>query len=138
MIKAVGELTWKTNEANIICNDIRNTFNLLKRCPPLNTLYLIWKEPWMSVGKDTFIHDMLQRLGLRNCCENMNRYPILSIAEMQQTDAELILLSSEPYPFKDKHIKELQEHFPKAEILLCDGEMFSWYGSRLVHFKNTF
>ena len=84
----------------------------------------------MTVGTDTIINDMLTRCGLQNIITN-TRYPIIAVDEIQQRKPDLILLSSEPYPFKQKHIDELQELCPNAKILLCDGEYFSWYGSRL-------
>lgn len=94
-------------------------------------LYLIWKEPWMTVGKDTFINNMMQYAGYENVI-NYNRYPELSFADMQKINPEVVLLSSEPYPFKKEHIVELQNILPDAEIKLVDGEMFSWYGSRVL------
>ncbi len=86
----------------------------------------------MSVGNDTFIHDILRRLGLENVCGNQTRYPALDEEQIRALNPELVLLSSEPYPFKDKHIQELKAILPGARIELVDGEMFSWYGSRLL------
>lgn len=91
-------------------------------------LYLIWRSPYLSAGKGTFIDDCLQRCGWINCVEE-NRYPEIVPGEQAP---ELIFLSSEPYPFKEKHISELQSLYPKAQVLLVDGEYFSWYGSRLL------
>ena len=84
----------------------------------------------MSVGNDTFIHDMLARCGFDNIFANRTRYPTVGVDEL--AEAELILLSSEPYPFAQKHIDELSSRLPGARIVLVDGEMFSWYGSRLL------
>lgn len=82
----------------------------------------------MSAGKGTFIDDCLQRCGFLNCSKD-ERYPEITPG---QYSPELILLSSEPYPFGEKHIEELQQHYPYARIELVDGEYFSWYGSRLL------
>lgn len=96
-------------------------------------LYFIWKSPWMSVNKHTFIHDMLQRLGFTNVCANHpSRYPEISEAEMREFAPDFVFLSSEPYPFKAAHIAWFQEHLPNSRIMLVDGEAFSWYGSRLL------
>ena len=86
----------------------------------------------MSIGRDTFIHYMLEKCGLQNVLASDTRYPELTVEQIKGMQPELVLLSSEPYPFKDKHIKELQDILPSARIMLVDGEMFSWYGSRLI------
>ena len=87
----------------------------------------------MAAGKATFIGDMLQKMGLENVLEDNNgRYPGLSMKEIKLLDPELILLSSEPYPFKEQHIHEFKSQLPNSIILLVDGELFSWYGSRLL------
>jgi ABC-type Fe3+-hydroxamate transport system substrate-binding protein len=86
----------------------------------------------MTIGGDTFIHHMLQMAGFRNVFEEQNRYPAVTIQDLQKNRCEVLFLSSEPYPFKQAHIDELQQHLPGTKILLVDGEMFSWYGSRLL------
>lgn len=96
------------------------------------TVYLIWKDPYMAAGGDTFINDMLQYCGLHNAFSHLSRYPVISIDQLQTSHLQYILLSSEPYPFSSKHIEELQQQLPAAKIILADGEMFSWYGSRLL------
>lgn len=93
--------------------------------------YLIWKDPYMAAGKNTFINDILVKNGLTNVIKK-SRYPEISLKELADLKPELIFLSSEPYPFKEKHIEELKAAIPTAKIMLIDGEMFSWYGSRLV------
>ena len=86
----------------------------------------------MSIGADTFIHDMIQKMGLENICINETRYPQISIDFIQSNKPDYIFLSSEPYPFKQKDIDDLQSFSPDSKIILVDGEMFSWYGSRLL------
>lgn len=134
MIRSVGEITNTENKANKIALQIDSDFSVLEKEIPqlkLTCIYLIWHKPYMTVGTDTIINDMLTRCGLQNIITN-TRYPIIAVDEIQQRKPDLILLSSEPYPFKQKHIDELQELCPNAKILLCDGEYFSWYGSRLL------
>ncbi len=97
-----------------------------------STAYLIWKDPYMTAGGDTFINDMLQYCGLSNAFSLLSRYPVISIDQLQTSHLQFLLLSSEPYPFSSKHIEELQQQLPATKIKLVDGEMFSWYGSRLL------
>ena len=133
MIARVGELTGKAEQAVQVAGQISKAFQALPRSAhPFRTLYLIWREPYMSIGQDTFIHHTLQRCGLHNVCVEKSRYPELTADEIKELQPELILLSSEPYPFKDKHVEELKGIVPHARVMLVDGEMFSWYGSRLL------
>ncbi len=133
MIEAIGVLTNTQKNAHYITQKITTNFEqLYAKKAPINTCYLIWKNPYMTVGGDTFIHDMLQKCGLNNIFKTKNRYPSIDINQLSIANCQLLLLSSEPYPFKQKHIDELQVQLPHTKILLVDGEMFSWYGSRLL------
>jgi hypothetical protein len=84
----------------------------------------------MASGGDTFIHDMLQRCGFINLFGAQSRYPTIDPASLSNCD--LVLLSSEPYPFRNQHLNEIQTMLPNAIARLVDGELFSWYGSRLL------
>lgn len=101
--------------------------------PVLRTAYFIWKDPWMTVGADTYIHDVLSHWKLQNVFSHQTRYPNVRLDKLADLNPELILLSSEPYPFKEKHIAEVQQACPGARVLLVEGEWFSWYGSRMLH-----
>ena len=85
----------------------------------------------MAVGRNTFIDEMLSKIGLVNCIE-IERYPELSIEEIKVLSPKVILLSTEPFPFQQKDLEELQQILPQTKIIFVDGEMFSWYGSRLL------
>jgi ABC-type Fe3+-hydroxamate transport system substrate-binding protein len=98
-------------------------------------VYLIWDNPKMVVGKNTFIDSMLSLAGFENVIET-NRYPAIADEQLIQLSPEFVLLSSEPFPFKETHRLEIQKLCPKAKVLLVDGEMFSWYGSRLLYSKD--
>lgn len=100
-------------------------------------LYLIWNNPMMVAGKDTFIDEMLKLAGFENLA-TMARYPEMSEEELVRLDPEYVLLSSEPFPFATKHLEAFQRLLPRAEIQLVDGEMFSWYGSRLLYSMDYF
>ena len=132
MIAGIGQITDTTPAAARIVDSIRDAFTRIKKYEDLSVLYLIWKKPWMAAGSGTFIHEMLSTVGLNNVAAHRPRYPEMSAPEIQELKPDLIFLSSEPYPFQDKHKAELQQLCPASKILLVDGEMFSWYGSRLL------
>ncbi len=92
------------------------------------TLALIWKEPWMSAGPDTYLGDLLRQGDLTPI--GPDRYPVLSDADLEALAPQLILLPSEPYPFHRRHQAELQTRFPAAEVRLVDGRTLTWYLSR--------
>jgi ABC-type Fe3+-hydroxamate transport system substrate-binding protein len=94
-------------------------------------LYFIWKDPFMSVGGDTYISNVMQAVGYNNLCQNEQRYPSLEVEKIRALKPAHILLSSEPFPFKKQHIAELKAICPNTDVRLVDGEFFSWYGSRM-------
>lgn len=98
--------------------------------------YFIWKNPFMVAGSNTFIDALLREANFENVFAAESRYPTLTVEQIQAKKPELILLSSEPYPFKEKHLAMFQEMCPKARVEVVDGELFSWYGSRLLHTVN--
>jgi len=138
MIADVGLITGKEVQANCLVQQIRERFAALKPQQQVSAAYLIWQEPWMTVGGDTFISNMLEGAGFQNIFRNSSRYPKVTLQELQALAPEVLLLSSEPYPFGEKHIFLLQPHMPKTKIMLVDGELFSWYGSRLLQAPEYF
>ena len=144
MIKDLACLTAKEKEADTLIKEINSRFDqLLPKHQTTNhklkTAYLIWRNPYMAVGGDTFINDMLLKCGFENVFANKTRYPETTVTALQtanlptgQAGCQLLLLSSEPYPFKQKHIDELSVQLPNCKIILVDGELFSWYGSRML------
>lgn len=138
MIRQVGDLVNKTSEAGVIADSIQRDFaGIQQSLPKTLTLYLIWKGPYMAAGKGTFINVMMNCAGFENCISAL-RYPNLTLDEIKDLNPESILLSSEPYPFKEQHIDELREVLPNTKIQLVDGELFSWYGSRLLKSADYF
>lgn len=94
--------------------------------------YLIWKDPYMVAAADTYIHSMLTEGGWENVfADDYSRYPVVEISDIVSYSPQYVFLSSEPYPFQSKHLKELRELCGNSGIKLVDGEMFSWYGSRM-------
>lgn len=133
MISDIGILTGKTLAAQEIARAIEKKFTeIYPLTVPVKTAYLIWRKPYMAAGGGTFIHDMLERCGMQNIFGQETRYPQINIEALKAAHCRLLLLSSEPYPFKQQHIEELQCSLPGTVIMLVDGEMFSWYGSRLL------
>ena len=131
MIGKVGQLVGKAEKAAQLASSISKSFDNLRIKPPsFKVAYLIWRKPYMIAGKGTFIDDMLKRCGLKNAFEQQ-RYPEVFPAQIVDANPDVVLLSSEPYPFTDRHIAEFQALVPDADIQLVDGELFSWYGSRL-------
>ncbi len=137
MIELVGELVNQSKKAYQIKSSIQQSFLDIQQVTKTG-LYLIWNKPYMAAGRATFIGDMLQRIGIQNVLEQSSRYPELSLAEIKALNPDVIFLSSEPYPFKEEHIKELQTELPNCKVILVDGELFSWYGSRLTKSVNYF
>jgi ABC-type Fe3+-hydroxamate transport system substrate-binding protein len=137
MIKAIGELTGTSEKAVSLCSGIETLFTGLTShfcicAPRLKTAYLIWRNPYMAAGSHTFIHSMMNYCHFENIFEYRSRYPVTSIEELKEFGCQLLLLSSEPFPFSEKHVKELEKELSGVKIMLVDGEMFSWYGSRLL------
>ena len=133
MIKEVGRITNREQCAIELSEKIIRQFNSLKSITQKITscIYLLWKNPFMVAGNDTFISEMLTRGGFKNLITE-NRYPKITSEQITHLKPEVILLSSEPFPYKQKDVNELKLFFPRTNVLCVDGEMFSWYGSRLL------
>jgi ABC-type Fe3+-hydroxamate transport system substrate-binding protein len=138
MITQVGRATGKEKESEALAEEIRKSFSPLRDGTGKTAAYLIWKEPWMTVGGDTFIHSMMQYAGFENVFADRSRYPQTSLEEIEKLKPQFVLLSSEPFPFKETHARQLQGVFSQSKILLVDGEMFGWYGSRMLHAATYF
>jgi ABC-type Fe3+-hydroxamate transport system substrate-binding protein len=139
MITRIGALVNKQQESQILKLQIETAFRRLESAifsaasyQQQTVAYFIWRDPWMVAGSNTFINDMLTRCGFQNLFSTHGRYPELRLEQIKEANPEVILLSSEPYPFKEKHIEEFKSICPNAKIMVVDGELFSWYGSRLL------
>ncbi|WP_394355077.1 ABC transporter substrate-binding protein [Aquiflexum lacus] len=133
MMLGIGQVTGTMKKAEVLVQKIRSGLDFVPK-RKATAVYLIWYDPLMAAGKNTFIEEMLLRAGFVNMMAK-DRYPEFSLAELKALAPEYLLLSSEPYPFKQKHLNEFASLMPQSKILLVDGEMFSWYGSRLLLFK---
>ena len=138
MIRGVGALCDRAERAAALAGEIEAGFaelgaELAARGSAPRAAYLIWRRPYMTVGGDTFISDVMIRAGLINAFGERTRYPEVDVAELAAAELDLLMLSSEPFPFKETHAAELAGAVPGPRVLLVDGELFSWYGSRLRH-----
>ena len=136
MINQLGHILGRVDSARSIIKLHQNLFN--KRIDEVKSVaYLIWQDPMMTIGSDTFIHDVLRKSGYHNVFDGAVRYPEISIAMIKEKNPKVIFLSSEPFPFKEQHLNWWKEQMPNSQVILVDGEFFSWYGSRITH-KQTY
>lgn len=145
MIVEVGQLCDHEKEAVQLSREIAEKFENLPvvKHPTITVAYLIWNKPKMVVSNNTFVNHMLERCGFKNVFADHpkfagERYPEITDEDLVAANPERILLSSEPFPFKDEHRKQYREILPEARIEIVDGEMYSWYGSRLLHAADYF
>ncbi len=134
MIRNIGAITGCQQKADRIESRICREFEEpeKKNFSMGSAVYFIWNDPYLVAGGDTFISSMLYKAGFKNLMKDEQRYPVLSMEKLIEIKPEFVLLSSEPFPFKDKHAAYLQQHLPESNIVLVDGEMFSWYGSHML------
>lgn len=146
VMEQLGFITDRMDQAKHLINTIQDSFkNLPAVVKPLRAAYLIWQEPYMTVGSDTFIHHMMQLAGFENVFAIAQRYPVLTIEELMKRDVDVVLFSSEPFPFKQKHLEAFSQVWLKQNTLqqlpglkIVDGEFFSWYGSRTLYAAGYF
>ncbi|WP_312287134.1 ABC transporter substrate-binding protein [Chryseobacterium gleum] len=136
LLKNLGKLFGKEEKAQLYNLKIYDVLNQAKLDSPVKAAYLIWKNPYITIGSDTFIHRILSEIGFQNIFKDKTRYPQITTEDL--TDADVIMLSSEPFPFKEKHIEELKVFYPDKKIMIVDGEAFSWYGTHIAKCENYF
>lgn len=137
MMDEIGKMTGREKESKKVIEKIRSGFKDSKAPTFGKAIYLIWKDPFIAAGKNTFIDEMLSYCGFENAIKE-TRYPQITAEKISLIRPEYILLSSEPYPFAEKHIQELKRFCTDSKIILADGEFFSWYGSRLQYAPDYF
>ncbi len=136
LLKNLGKLFGKEERAQAFNLKIYDILHQAKLHTPVKTAYLIWKNPYMTIGSDTFIHRILSEIGFENIFKGQTRYPQITTEDL--ADADVIMLSSEPFPFKEKHIDELRVFYPDKKIMIVDGEAFSWYGTHIAKCEHYF
>lgn len=136
MIRRVGAITGTESAAIKLTEKIARNFSGLDSSAPNEAAptvaYFIWNKPLMVAAGNTFIDAMIKRLGWRNAFEGWTRYPQITMDELQEVAPDYLLFSSEPFPFREKHLTEFRQRFSHSVVMLVNGEYFSWYGSRLL------
>ena len=137
LILEYGGFFNKRVEASSIINKLDFKLNdflaFIKSKPILKVAYFIWRNPWMVAANNTFIDYMLQLNRFENIYANKERYPEIELKKIRlESDPDVVMLSSEPYPFKEEHAFEIGRCTHHAKTVFVDGELFSWYGSRLL------
>lgn len=133
MMSRLSEITGRAEEGTKILAQVNQS---LDACRGLyegrSAAYFMWNDPYMIAGGQTFIGQMMAHLGFKNVIGINERYPIMTPEQLQTLAPSHCLLSSEPFPFNAHHQTELQKLLPSSQISLVDGEIFSWYGSRMI------
>ncbi|MGE0335515.1 MAG: helical backbone metal receptor [Gammaproteobacteria bacterium] len=132
LYRLLGGIFGAEARAENLCAELTEALAGVRAGPVRRVLYLIWKDPWMTVGNDTYISRTLALFGWRTQpAAHPDRYPEVNLAE-QAREVDLVLLSSEPYPFRPKHLSAVRAACGGPPVRLIDGEMTSWYGSRAI------
>lgn len=135
MMLKLGEVVNKEIESKRIVSEIKSKFKEFGsqnfKISNSTCAYFIWRKPYMVAASETFINEMLEVIGFKNVFENHSRYPEIDTQLLAEAKPDFIFLSSEPYSFSEKHLEEFQILSPRSKVILVDGELFSWYGSRL-------
>lgn len=132
-LRQIGQLVNREEKANLLIADIKLGMKALnQRMQGYSCLYFIWQKPYMVAGEQTFIDHILSQHGFKNLGRTISgRYPEVRDENRSDLDPDFIFLSSEPFPFAEKHLENFRKMFPQAKVLLVDGEAYSWYGSRM-------
>ncbi len=139
LFNLIGSIFEKTNHADVLCKAFdRNVEQLRHRTselPEKKVLYLIWRKPWMTISADTYIANTLQLVNWKTVAHDPDvRYPKIDMENILTEDIDLVLFSSEPFPFTIDHVKTFHRQFPDfaGQSAIVDAEMVSWYGSRAI------
>jgi hypothetical protein len=143
LYRQMGEAFGRERQAEELCAEFERAYERATeaRGDEQEVLYLIWRDPWMTVAPDTYIAQTLALFGWRTQPHVLSspegdkghgvRYPEVDLGEFAGK-VDRVLLSSEPFHFKEEHLAEVEGLAPGAEVSLIDGEMTSWYGSRAI------
>lgn len=137
-VRIMGRAVGETKRAEKTVHKISAILENLVKAQGQRALYLIWRKPYMAAGKGTFIDAMIRSVGLMNAAAGLEgRYPSLDDTHIHKAAPDIILASSEPFPFEEKHRAELEARFPDCPIYFVDGEAFGWHGVRTLHVAET-
>lgn len=137
MMNGLAAILNKEAETKQIVEKLKNSLTSIKnKFTEQRVAYFIWNKPYMCAARNTFIDHVLEHLGFKNALEAQSRYPEMNEKHLKEINPQICFLSSEPFPFKEEHVKELQEILPESKIHIVDGEVFSWYGTRLLYLES--
>lgn len=146
MIRDLGEVTGAVTAARALLDDLEPLYAEVRArlagCRPTPVFYPIWREPWMTIGRDTYIHDLLTTCGGANVFADRDRYPAITLAEVAARSPEVVLLPDEPFRFRRAHLRDF-DPYPEmpavrdGRLHLVDGKRFSWHGPRLAEALRT-
>ena len=144
LYRLIGGIFGREARAEELCEQFQSAFDeaaaACRHLPREKVLYLIWKSPWMTVSRDTYVSRTLAAIGWDTLqIESRDRYPKIELTPELLASVDRVLMSSEPYAFRQKHVDELEKalsafgvHHSPIAVSLIDGEMTSWYGSRAI------
>jgi ABC-type Fe3+-hydroxamate transport system substrate-binding protein len=135
MVEEMGRLFNATEKASELVGEIRNRMVTYQAPYRKRTLILIWRRPYMTVNRETYVDDVCRFFGFDNVFLTApERYPRLTDQEINAADPEVVLFPDEPYPFRDKHVEEFRNRFPDSRavrrnrLLLFNGTYVAWHG----------
>ena len=137
LYRLMGHVFGAEAEAERLCRAFSDALHRLRKraagLTPLRVVYLIWRRPWMTISRSTYISRVLELVGWQSVGGSDIRYPEIALGPELAREIDLLLLSSEPYPFKPRHVEEVRAELgPGPAVELIDAEMVSWYGSRAI------
>jgi ABC-type Fe3+-hydroxamate transport system substrate-binding protein len=137
MVRSIADAIDAKADGERIARDIETRHNRVVRSAadrePVSYAYMIWREPWMTLNADTFVSALLGDAGGTNVFASaVDRYPTITPADLASASPDVILLSTEPFPFQAKHVDELARltGMDRDRFEIVDGELLSWHGSR--------
>lgn len=137
MIEGIGNVTATDHKASLMIEELTSAMDAVKGLYAGSVLYFIWRKPYMIAAKNTFIDAVLEWIGFTNCADE-TRYPVITPEQIQALTPDYIFLSTEPFPFKEKHLDEFKNICSESTVKVVNGECFSWYGSKMLEATKYF
>lgn len=132
LIEKLGNICNQTELAQNLTQNLASGFDRLSTPLAVSAVYLVWEKPYIVAGNETFIHDILKNIGIDNSFVHLKGYQKIIGKQLSEIKADILLLPSEPYAFDKSHIEHYKKLLPDSKILLVDGQLFCWYGNRLL------
>ncbi|WP_217585771.1 helical backbone metal receptor [Lentibacillus saliphilus] len=132
MIQDLGMITNHQTAADQLVQTIKAEFRSLPQTNGYRVAYMIWQDPYMVVGKETYIQSMLNNMGFVNPFTTLHsRYPIVTEQDLKSAALDYVFLATEPFPFRDQHLDAFRRILPNVTPIIVDGEML-WYGAKML------